>query len=412
MSSFESVINGAEMQVCDQLNDTDKPFDGIVKDNPLDNNETKTINKCICAFFSSSPYDTSVFPNNATTYYTQVENTKIGLLTDLLEKANSLDKTYDMNMLYVSDCFSDPNIEIIFRFLCSPECHDGLNFVSKQITDEVYKFIKFVTSKRPVLIEVSDHSMASIFNNWSENLMAMPSPIVIDKETTHGLFKMEAKKDVFLSSTHPTLKQIGDMSASDDIEISFHNMGGTKIFSVVDSVAELCNLKVLSTGMSCENVRLFGKIGEKDDKDQDSTKDTTKKVMPVHCEFDYGMGKFVVSATHWCNLNEVDTPIDLPTLRRYCTDVLGADATAIFDYSLSSAVTENEIKREISYTVRGISSGGSSIPKKKLKVGSNSLTVGKELDDNSVADKSFPELLPQLSKQKSQALKTFDELNK
>jgi hypothetical protein len=61
-----------------------------------------------------------------------------------------------MKMLYILDCFSDPNIEIIFRFLCSSECNNGINFIDTKTTNYVYKFINLVTSKRSVLIEVGE----------------------------------------------------------------------------------------------------------------------------------------------------------------------------------------------------------------------------------------------------------------
>jgi hypothetical protein len=418
MSSFENVIDETKMQVIDQIDQLDEALSGEEK--------TETITKCICGFLSSQPYDTSVFPNNDTTYYTQIGYNKIKTFTKLLEEDKCQSETYDMNMLYILDCFSDPKIEIIFRFLCSPECRDGINFVDTKTTEDVYNFIKLVTSKRSVLIEVGDHSMASVFNNWSEEVMGMPSPIVIEKKTTHGLFKMTATKENFLNSAHPTLKQIGDMSASDNIEISFNNMGGTKIFSVVESVADLCGLKVVSTGISCEPEFPFRRFGEdKLNAESDKFDFQQKQIMPVHCEFNYGMGKFVVSATHWCNLDQVDTPIDLPKLRRYCTDVLGREATANFDYSISSAVDEYELKREISHTVRGISSGGGSMPPKKIKIGiSDSSDKREESNSGSISelivDSPFPFLSTQLpplvrqnaevSQQTLQTKKTFDDL--
>ena len=332
-----------------------------------DTNPAPTVNKCVCAIVSNCPYDSSVFPNNETTYYTTVSYGNLTDLTDLLSGNNSSGITA-INMLYVANCFTNPDMQMIFRFMCSPDCKDGVDFIDDKTTDNVYKFVKIATSRNSI-IEVSDHSMASFFNNWNDTTMEMTKPIEIRKRTTSGPFKMTGTKELFMSSCHPTLKQIGDMSATDAIEITFNNMGGTKIFDVIES-AKPEDLKVISHGYEIE--RMFRHNLREVEQEKQVPEEVKQEKMPVHCEFKYRMGTIVVSATHWCNLNQVETPIDLDKLRRYCTETLGAEATQSFENCLSSMSDPNDIKREISSCVRGISSGGSSgLPYKKQKMTSN-----------------------------------------
>ena len=44
----------------------------------------------------------------------------------------------------------------MFRFLCSPDCNNGEQFINKTLTELVYKFIKFVTKRTNAIIEISD----------------------------------------------------------------------------------------------------------------------------------------------------------------------------------------------------------------------------------------------------------------
>ncbi len=67
-------------------------------------------------------------------------------------------------------------------------------------------------------------------------------------------------------------------------------------------------------------------------------------------------------------MDSVETPVDLPTLTRYCTETMGAEATQFFEYSISSAQDDVEYKRIISDTVRQISAGAQ--PYKKSKINS------------------------------------------
>ena len=342
--------------------------------------------KCVCAIVSSNSYDTSIFPNNEKSYYTQVTYQRLDDLTALLSNTSNADtsnvdtsnadtsnadttnanaepktKTTDMNMLYVLDCFKNPDIQMIFRFMCSPDCNDGKNFIEEKITEEVYKFVNLVT-KHNVIIEVSDHSMGSFFNKWNDSIMLIPKPIEIKSETTSGPFKIFGSKSDFLSSSHPTLKQIGDMSSVDLIEITFNNMGGTKIFSIPEP-EKVAGLKIISNGKPLLR-NLTRQFNKQVNIEPEVETVTEVPLMPVHCEFDYGMGKIVVSATHWCNLDQVESPIDLNKLRRYCTDTLGAEATEMFEYSLST-MNAQDMKREISSCIRGISSGGGVAYKKQ-----------------------------------------------
>ena len=322
---------------------------------PCESLSDSTITKCICGITSDLPYDTSVFINNSTTFYTNFNYLKLDYLLKIIssdESINKLDIT-DPTILSLCLYFKDPTVQIIFRFLCSPDCHNGTLFVNTNITDIVFNFVKYVCSIRPVIFEFSDHSMGSFFTNWKNDFMEMESPIEILRLTTSGGFKISGTRENFISSVHPTLKQIGDLSSDENVEITFNNMGGTKIFKIHETAT---NVKVISSGHELYS--------------------STKKIdtlhpeleipilYPVHCEFDYKLGKIVVSATHWCNLDNVNNEIDLPKLRRYCTEAFGQETTQELDNMLSSINEPNELKRVISSAVRQISSGQ---PDKKCK---------------------------------------------
>ena len=133
--------------------------------------------------------------------------------------------------------------KLIFRFLCSSDCVNGKLFVNKQMTDIVFKFVKLISEKE-CLIEFSDHSLGSFFSNWNNEQMGIPNPIEILKFIHSGEFKMCGKKSDFENSSHPTLKQIGDMSTEPDIEITFNNMVGTKVYKILNSDI----VKSISTG--------------------------------------------------------------------------------------------------------------------------------------------------------------------
>jgi len=280
-----------------------------------------------------------------------------------LESCNNDEYSKDiknMNLLYVANCFKDHSVKMIFRFLCSPDCNNGETFINTEKTNDIFSFVKLVTT-RNCIIEVSDHSMGSFFKNWNNNIMQMISPIEILDFNHAGPFKMYGLKNNFIQSTHPTLNQIGHMSSSDNIEITFNNMGGTKVFKIIES--ESSKVTIISKGIQLNNNNnnsYYYGITRNEDIEK------YYQEVPVHCEFEYGSGKIVVSATHWCNLNSVNTPVDIPSIIRYCTDTFGDEATQDFEYTLSCAQNDVEYNRIISDTVREISSGSRPVKKTKF----------------------------------------------
>ena len=345
----------------------------------------EVINTCVIAITSEHPYDTSSFVNNSTTFYTKITYSELIKLYDLIDlvtneseinedvkssKSSESSKSSDMNLLYVVNCFKDSSIKMIFRFLCSPDCNDGASFIDHEITSKVYDFVKLVT-RRNCIIEVSDHSMGSFFKNWNNDCMGIANPIEILPITHSGSFKMYGDKNHLINSVHPTLKQIGNLSSSEVVEITFNNLGGTKVYKILDDKVNL-----ISKGVQLyEKSRNRYECGLGFELLQRSETIDVYNEVPVHCEFDFQKGKIVISSTHWCNLDSVETPVDLPTLRRYCTDSLGFEATQNLETTLSLAVDEGEYKRIISNTVRQISSGIDSRPLKKNKINSTSIST-------------------------------------
>jgi hypothetical protein len=303
---------------------------------------------CIVGISSKNPYDTSEIINNSTTY----TNINYNQFTNLYEYIKNLKlnpeyipEIQDLNLIYIYDCFKSLDIEIIFRFLCSSDCCNGDNFKNDNQTQIVFDFVKLVCERKCIL-EFSDHSMASFFNNWDNIKMELPKPIEILPWTQSGNFKMYGNKNDFINSIHPVLKQIGDMSNDENIEITFNNMGGTKVFKIINE-----NVKLISNGIQIERI--------------DINKDIYNEV-PVHCEFDYKLGTIVISATHWCNLNSVEMPINIPKLRRYYTESMTQEEVDNFDLELSNAPNEVSIKRIISNSIRALSSGETAAKKSKF----------------------------------------------
>ena len=330
------------------------------------NKTDETINTCVVGISTSHPYDTSVFINNSTTFYTKINYLELIKLFDLISlEHDKLDKhdepdefvksnkksseivSIEMNLLYIVNCFTDPSIKILFRFLCSPDCHDGTILYDENITLKVYEFVKLV-SKYNCIIEFSDHSMGSFFTNWDDDIMGIKNPIEILPITHCGSFKMYGQKNDFINSSHPTLKQIGNLSSSENIEITFNNLVGTKVYKILSE-----NVKVISEGE-----QVADEFNKKKFKSQIKSQIKPEfKVVPVHCEFVFQSGIIVLSSTHWCNLDSVNTPIDLLTLKRFCTDSLGIEATQNLEMSLLSVNDHDEYTKIISDTVRQISSG-------------------------------------------------------
>ncbi len=377
----------------------------------LDNQETDTnnidntsINTCVVGITSSHPYDSSEFVNNSSTFYTRITYSQLIKLYDLIDsviKNNSTNsantsnpsdetKIFDMNLLFVADCFKNASTNVIFRFLCSPDCENGTTFINDENTSKVYDFVNLVTKHSNCIIEISDHSMGSFFNNWNDELMGFAKPIEILEQTHAGPFKMYGSKTAFVNSIHPTLKQIGNLSADENVEITFNNVGGTKIYKIIDD----SRVKLISKGNQIKDVRFgrnlgfgfnnFMNLGQPQNPNSNPNESNNDNILygevPVHSEFDFNLGKIVVSSTHWCNLDSVETPVDIPTLRRYCTDSMGYEATQNLEYSLSSAQNDNEFKRIISDTVRQLSAGPT--PAKKFKPNSNTtINTGFKLED-------------------------------
>lgn len=363
-----------------------------LNENIDDNTEEKcekpssSVNICVVGITSSIPYDSSVFVNNDKTFYTKItyeQLTKLNKLIDETDEKSNQTQLYGMNLMYVANCFTDPSIKILFRFLCSPDCNNGEDFINQQITPSIYNFVKYVLSRTNTVIEVSDHSMYSFFKNWDDSFMGSSCPIELESLTHSGPFEMYGSKNDFLSSVHPTLQQIGDMSSDEEIKIKFNNMGGTKTYKIKDS--ESSRVKILSKGHQIKPERLnklniqknklndvAGGLFFDNNNNPNGDNENYYGEVPVHCEFDYQMGKIVISATHWCNLTEVDTPIDIPSLTRYYTQTMGEEAAVNLEYTLSSTTDVDEVKRIISTTVREISSGTVLPPSnKKMKINSN-----------------------------------------
>lgn len=346
--------------------------------------DAQSITTCVVGIRSNLPYDSSKFTNNDTTFYTEFTYDQLATFLELVQQSSQSDiptensantenttntetrkKTSNMNLMFVADCFKNPSVKMIFRFLCSSDCADGAVFVNTVITQTVYEFVKFVCT-RDCVCEVSDHSMGSFFNNWNDLVMGLEKPIEILKFSHSGPFKMVGHKTDFVNSVHPTLVQIGELSSSEEIEITFNNMGGTKVYKILSPIVKIISKgnQIKPTVRNGEQYRYFGIR-------QENLNDEIYGEVPVHSEFPFQNGKIVVSATHWCNLDSVETPVDLPTLARYCTTSMGREATVELEYSLSTAQTQDECKRIISETVRQISSG-SSRPVKKSKPNSTS----------------------------------------
>lgn len=334
-----------------------------------DISEKKEITKCVIGITNSSPYDISEFVNNLTTFYTKISYTKLNELYLMINELNVKEKkekkeeneeneenkeinkttnTININLLHVINSLKDSETQVIFRFLCSSDCLNGLKFIDDETTQLVYKFVNQVSGFKNVIIEISDHSMGAFFNCWDNSIMSKPSPIQISNLTHEGNFKMYGLKQDFINCVHPTLKQIGEMSADDNIEIKFNNMNGTKVFKIIDS-----NVRLISKGVQIKEDNSHLDFIKKLSTDNEQLYEE----VPVHCEFDYNNARIIVSATHWCNLESVENNVDLVTLRRYCTDTYGEIASQNLDFQLSLATDEKTYKHIISTVVREISSG-------------------------------------------------------
>ncbi len=299
----------------------------------------KKQNICVVSIRNSNPYDSSELPNNATTYYVNITYNQLKELYHVL-KTDS-DTT---NMVYknISNYVKDSKTKVFFDFKCSSDCHSGTHFVDSNTTLLVFKLINTMTRKGCDIV-VGDHSMGALFNNWDKYRMDYKSPITICDQTTDGPFKMTGLKQDFINSDHPILKDLGDMSSSDSVDIEFVNMSGTKIFSVKPESA--VRVQIISKGKP---------LGSRSLRDIN-----TEQEQPVHCEFKYRNGMIIVSSTHWCNLTNVNSQVDVEKVREQYTQRYGAMARQQFEAEYQEAVMSGctkTVNRVVSDSVKFICS--------------------------------------------------------
>ena len=355
-STMEELVSGIEPDTKleftkEQLNTSAFGFQSKVESEPPIPKLSK-LQTCVVGISSNHPYDSSKFVNNDTTFYRQISYSQLAELLKAIRDINTSQRPtpspINQNIIFITECYKQSEIKMIFRFLCSSDCVDGKQFIDTITNNLVYEFVNVVCEHPKCLIEFSDHSLGSFVENWNIDLMGgLSCPIGIKPYRHSGKFTMKGKKSDFVNSAHPTLKQIGDMAGEEDVVITFINMGGTKVYEILNKNI----VKLISTGNQLEYDFMSIHIPN-NNREIYST-------VPVHTEFNYKKGIIVLSSTHWCNLDSVETSIDIPTLRRYCTDSLGIKETEKLDKMLSSAKNEDEIKRAVSGMVRGISSGNS-----------------------------------------------------
>ncbi len=314
------------------------PINSAKKAEPKVNEDVKQVKKeikaqniCVVSITNSSPYDTSELPNNATTYYTNINYLQLKELYQILKNDSDTN-----NMVYKSilNYVKDPDTKVFFDFKCSSDCHSGSIFVDDKTTLTVFKLINTMTRKGCNIV-VGDHSMGALFVNWDKYRMDMKSPILISNETTSGPFKMTGVKQDFINSDHPILKDLGDMSSSETVDIEFINMSGTKIFSVKPDFVE--KVKIISKGKPIGG--FIDRVSEQ----------------LVHCEFKYRNGMIIVSATHWCNLTNVNSQVDVNKVREQYTQKYGDMARQQFEAEYQEAVTSGcrtTVNRVVSDSVK------------------------------------------------------------
>lgn len=334
------------------MNEINFPILSLKNPDTIDDVEPRDIKTCVVGITTNQPYDTSEFINTSTTYYTKISYDELNTLYNYICDENTKE-IVNQNIVLVSECYKEPKIKIIFRFLCSMDCANGEQFINETNTVLVYKFVNFVCTRPECLVEFSDHSLGAFVSNWNNEIMGTLCPVKIKPYTHVGKFIMRGKKTDFENSSHPTLKQIGDMSGEEDIVIKFNNMGGTKVYQILNNDI----VKLISTGNQEKNEIIYENVYLLKKLDTLTEHDEIYSTVPVHIEFNYKMGKIILSSTHWCNLDAVETHIDVPKLRRYCTDSLGEQATQELNQLLSSTTNKLEYNRIISATVREISSG-------------------------------------------------------
>lgn len=294
---------------------------------------------CIISITNSNPYDTSELKNNAYTFYTNINYHQLKELYDLIRhNKETKNNTYNMIKKYITE----KSAKVFFDFKCSGDCHNGDKFIDNDTTLLVFKVVNSM-SRLGCNIVVGDHSMASLFNNWNSYRMDFPSPITVSMETTDGAYKMYGAKNDFVNSDYPILKNLGVMSANDKVEIDFSNMIGTKVYKVNDSKNSPVNLQIISKGYTIKR-----------------SNEANSQEQIVHSEFVYRKGKIIISATHWCNLTEVQSDVNMNEVRKQYTAQFGAEESAGFEVEYTATLSTGnraEMKRFISDSVKYVCSG-------------------------------------------------------
>jgi len=360
------------------------------------------------------PYDTSTFFESDTAKYIRMSYSDIQYLNTAINTADAT-KLTNSNLLYIYECINllngqSPDLKIMFRFLCSLDCCNGTFIKSHVLTDTIHNFINNVTLKG-CNIELSDHSLAAICNTWNKEDYGLECPFIISSETTSGNYIMKALKVDLINSGHQILKIVGELSESDIINITFNNMGGTKIYSL--NTKSFIPVTILSKGKENNNRLLRQPIGNfivkegkegKEGKgvsifdiDDTNTNDISKSELDivhhgkqqsdihiskpvsklvdelddstlslVHTMFKLNNGTIYCSATHWCNLLQVESDVNISILRTMTEMYCGEKALNDLDIILLSD-DENTLKRGMSNYIREISSGGSENYQKKQR---------------------------------------------
>ena len=287
---------------------------------------------CIISVTNAHPYDISKQENNAHTFYTEINYEQ---LKELYQVIRFKKETSNISFQMIQRYIEEKKAKVFFDIKCSSDCHSGSMFVDNPTTLSIFKMVNTMT-RLGCNIVVGDHSMGSLFTNWDKHRMDFSSPIEVSMETTQGSYKMSGKKSDLEGSCYPVLKDLGKMSAEENVEIEFENMSGTKIYKIKEG--STIPVKILSKG---------GKRGGEMNE-------------IVHSEFDYRNGKIIISATHWCNLTGVNTEVDMLELSRQCKTKYGIEASARMECEYSCAVergNKEELKRFVSDQVKYMCSG-------------------------------------------------------
>jgi len=302
----------------------------------------------------------------------------------------------------------------MFRFLCSADCCDGLAIKNLTFTNIIHDFINNVTSKG-CNIELSDHSLAAVVNTWNKDKYGIECPFIISNNTTYGNYSMIALKVDLINSGHQILKIVGQLSDSDTVNIKFANMIGTKIYlvntkssipiqilskgkknkdnplerqeqqqehqlnmnlfktkeTILNPILNNLNLEAdiqinqsmdfIESAKSDKNIKNFLDIQHHGLKKNDYISNFTlddPNLDLVHTIFKLNNATVYCSATHWCNLLEVESDVNMDTLRTMTQTYCGEDALDNLNTTILSGDIHS-LKRDVSYYIREISSGGS-----------------------------------------------------